>query len=60
MDLVNTVFESVPLGGHFTHSPSQAKAGREGGKERSSDRRQRGRRGMRYGGGGGGSFGGGF
>lgn len=30
MDLVNTVFESVPLGGHFTHSSSQEKGGREG------------------------------
>lgn len=30
VDLVNTVFESVPLGGHFTHSSSQEKGGREG------------------------------
>lgn len=28
MDLVNTVFESVPLGGHFTHSSSQENGGR--------------------------------
>lgn len=50
VDLVNTVFESVPLGGHFTHSSIQEKEGREG-EERSSDRHQRGWRGVKHAGG---------
>lgn len=30
VDLVNTVFESLPLGGHFTHSSSREAGGRGG------------------------------
>lgn len=52
VDLVNTVFESLPLGGHFTHSSSREGVGGGdgggGGEERSNDRHGWRRRGMKH------------
>lgn len=51
VDLVNTVFESVPLRGHFTHSfPSVGGVGGQREGESSDDRHQRRKKEWRFGG----------